>query len=57
MSKQKHDIGNKKRNIPAPAEKQQSTDRLAADLVKRGLASNLILDRGHLVPMDKRQGW
>lgn len=45
---QKHDVGWKKRNRPqenGPA--KISTSRLAEDLVRRGLASPLTLDRNH----------
>ena len=57
MSKQKHDIGNKKRTTATPSEKTQTTDHLAAELVRRGLATKLILDYGQARPMDKRRGW
>jgi hypothetical protein len=48
MSQQKHDIGNKKRRA-AEAQtntpKQPTSDSLAMNLVTRGLASTMILDR------------
>ncbi|NSX37816.1 hypothetical protein HTS88_15640 [Pseudarthrobacter oxydans] len=56
MSKQKHDIGNKKRRAAEAskeAPKHTSTDALAHRLVTRGLATKRILD--HLVPAGDRQ--
>lgn len=47
MSKQKHDLGNKKRRAApvAPTANRASMEALAASLVARGLATPRILDR------------
>lgn len=49
MSKQAHDLGERKRRhriAPTPEPRFYTTDRLAAELVRRGLASSAIIDRG-----------
>lgn len=52
---QKHDIGWKKRNQPAASSPAKiNGTRLATDLVKRGLATSLILERNHK-PVEKAQ--
>jgi hypothetical protein len=54
MSKQKHDIGNKKRRHAENAEEQTTilnTHALARSLVERGLATRRILDGRTPYPM------
>ncbi|MFJ5861504.1 hypothetical protein ACIQCM_08770 [Pseudarthrobacter sp. NPDC092439] len=56
MSKQKHDQGFKKRRLStAPVTKERTTEHLASELVRKRLASNLILDRGQNIGASNRR--
>ena len=51
MGKQRHDLGRRKRELPAPTHRRRNDARIcehaAIALVRRGLASPSILDNTH----------